>query len=57
MNSRILPCYDTTAKSRYPLEEGELCLSNCLKKMDFAHGLTWSVFTGMTFRASRNFLQ
>jgi hypothetical protein len=28
--------YEVTAKSRHPLEEGDFCLFNYLKRMDFA---------------------
>jgi DNA gyrase/topoisomerase IV subunit B len=53
----ILIFKDVTAKSRHPLEEGDPCIFNYLKRMDFTRSLTWSAFAGMTLRFFRDFLQ
>ena len=50
-------CHDVTAKSRHPLEKGDPCLFNHLKRMDFTHSLTWPAFAGMTLEVFRDYLQ
>jgi hypothetical protein len=49
--------HNITAKSRHPLEKGDPCLFNYLKRMDFALCPTWPAFAGMTLRLFRDFLQ
>jgi len=49
---------DVTAKSRHPLEEGDLRLPNYLKKKWISRYCpTWPAFSGMTLRFIHDFLQ